>query len=601
MPNATNEKVYTGEQTSFLGGVVSTVDIAAIDVAQVGLLQNAYPARSGESRKRPGFEDVGDSGTASPVRFIRRFDDKTSTFHGFVGATGANLWVLTDAGAFTVLKTDLDTARAQMANEDWLDAVYYSDGANGLWKVYIVAASVAATLVSNMTAAAADLTFTAKTAGHDGNDISIQFVDPAAASQSLTITNPTTGHFVISLATDGAGAITSVANGIKTAVDGDTTMAALVSVAVEGAGTGLANALAAAHLTGGLSVGDPATALVSASYSFAYLARRTAGSRLFGILSTDATYLRWCDSSAPGTWGVASFITTGAPWTSAIEIERAFLATQADAIYRIDGTDPTTWEVTPIGAAGLGCSVPFSLVETEGVAVYYSPRGLAYFDGSKARPLSDQVFDAMNSARSLLPSDTELLDNSFCVVSNAHIYVFFKSIATKTGCDRAMVYDFRAVAWGGPYHLGFEANCGCQRTSLVGDPGALHVGLTTGHVARTFDGWSDLGTPFDMLICLRGIDAGRATLDKVYREVRIARYMSGSGTTTVRMLFEDESAARTNCTRDYATTGEQDDLLVLGLPAGTRARMGWVEVLNSDAVDFHLAAEAVDLFFVRAR
>jgi len=118
-----------------------------------------------------------------------------------------------------------------------------------------------ATLLSDHTAAEADLLFTAQP--HIGSLLPrITFTDPAALSQPLAIT-VSEYDIDISLATDGAGLITSIASDVVTALPLVPAAVALVSVALAPAelGTGLLNALAQATMALGprslrLNVGE---------------------------------------------------------------------------------------------------------------------------------------------------------------------------------------------------------------------------------------------------------------------------------------------------------------------------------------------------------
>lgn len=114
--------------------------------------------------------------------------------------------------------------------------------------------STAATLSTALTGNNNDLLFTAVTAGADGNDITIRYVDPAAISQALAVSVLGTA-ITVSLATDGAGAITSTAAQVDAAIDALPAAAALVTPANKAAndGTGVVTALAATALTGGLT------------------------------------------------------------------------------------------------------------------------------------------------------------------------------------------------------------------------------------------------------------------------------------------------------------------------------------------------------------
>jgi hypothetical protein len=112
---------------------------------------------------------------------------------------------------------------------------------------------VKAALTTNMSNANADITLTAVDYGTSGNDITITYVDPGGATQSLSVT--VSGKDIrVSLATNGGSAITSTANLVKAAIDALPAAAALVTVAVEGTGAGVVNAVVKASLTGGVTV-----------------------------------------------------------------------------------------------------------------------------------------------------------------------------------------------------------------------------------------------------------------------------------------------------------------------------------------------------------
>lgn len=94
-------------------------------------------------------------------------------------------------------------------------------------------AGVAASLIVGSGTSA--LTFTALAAGDAGNDISVAIVKPAAASQSLAVSINAL-KITISLATDSEGVATSTADLIKTALDEDTDIAALIATTSGGSG-----------------------------------------------------------------------------------------------------------------------------------------------------------------------------------------------------------------------------------------------------------------------------------------------------------------------------------------------------------------------------
>lgn len=97
------------------------------------------------------------------------------------------------------------------------------------------------------------LTLTSKLAGELGNSSSLTLVKPATSSAALSVS--VSGRDVtVSLATDGAGAITTTATQLKTAIEANPSAHALFTVTNTGAstGAGVLAALRRATLAGGL-------------------------------------------------------------------------------------------------------------------------------------------------------------------------------------------------------------------------------------------------------------------------------------------------------------------------------------------------------------
>lgn len=83
------------------------------------------------------------------------------------------------------------------------------------------------------------LTYTAKTKGVAGNDITVMLIDPGEDSvEKVTVT----GSAIEVLLAYSAGAITSTLTDVKAAIDADPAASALISVAVGGEGSTLATA-----------------------------------------------------------------------------------------------------------------------------------------------------------------------------------------------------------------------------------------------------------------------------------------------------------------------------------------------------------------------
>ncbi len=109
-------------------------------------------------------------------------------------------------------------------------------------------AAVAATLTHDSAAANSDLTFDAVSAGADGNDITIEIVDPGEIADLSIVLVGTAITVNLAYA---AGNRTSNANDVKNALDAVPEIAALVDVTVEGDGSGLVDALTETPLASG--------------------------------------------------------------------------------------------------------------------------------------------------------------------------------------------------------------------------------------------------------------------------------------------------------------------------------------------------------------
>ena len=107
-------------------------------------------------------------------------------------------------------------------------------------------------LVTSLAGNDNDLRFVADTNGTEGANISVTYVDPGAISQSLSVA-VAGNDITVSLATDGAGAITSTASDIMAAINADTDASALVTASLSGTddGTGVVTAMAQTNLSNG--------------------------------------------------------------------------------------------------------------------------------------------------------------------------------------------------------------------------------------------------------------------------------------------------------------------------------------------------------------
>lgn len=100
--------------------------------------------------------------------------------------------------------------------------------------------AVAATANINPTGDDNGLTFTARAYGTPGNSISVRYIDPGAASQSLSV-SVAGPAITVSLATNGGSSITSTAAQVKAAIEANADATALVAVSIYTADSGVAD------------------------------------------------------------------------------------------------------------------------------------------------------------------------------------------------------------------------------------------------------------------------------------------------------------------------------------------------------------------------
>lgn len=99
-----------------------------------------------------------------------------------------------------------------------------------------------------------DLTYAARVPS--GNHISIRYLDPAIVNASLTVSVIGGSLISVSLATDGAGAITSTAAQIKSAIEAHVAANDLVAITISGSGSQIQTAQAETFLANGMDYND---------------------------------------------------------------------------------------------------------------------------------------------------------------------------------------------------------------------------------------------------------------------------------------------------------------------------------------------------------
>jgi hypothetical protein len=174
---------------------------------------------------------------------MRSFKDTPFSFGGDIPK---DPWTL---GAVT---QSIETAMIHAGNAYRLSGTF---AANGTAKPVIAMTPpklAAATVTVDMTNANADMTYTAATKGEAGNAIRVIHTAPDVASSPLSIRVDGV-QITISLATNGAKAVTTTALALAAAINADSSAKELIVATYEGTGLGVVNADAgtANALTGG--------------------------------------------------------------------------------------------------------------------------------------------------------------------------------------------------------------------------------------------------------------------------------------------------------------------------------------------------------------
>lgn len=189
---------------------------------------NVYPfsERLGDT---PGVSTVaaGATVTLGPFATVKRYQ---------IDAVSGSLSYSTAADDFPTLSEASAAAAAAAAAADF--AIVGTIG--NLCEVIgagAPAATAQAALTVNPTGDDNSLTFTAVAYGSDGNDISIEYVDPSANDAELSV-DVVGSAITVNLATDSGGSITSTAAEVLAAIEASTPAAALVTVAIDASDTG---------------------------------------------------------------------------------------------------------------------------------------------------------------------------------------------------------------------------------------------------------------------------------------------------------------------------------------------------------------------------
>ncbi len=177
---------------------------------------------------------AGTGGSAPAGNFLLQWSDDPPLHVGPSHWATLATVAVNAAGTYSLAKTDVCA--------QWIRAIYDNT------------AAIAAAVLINQ-----NLTYTSVPLGTPGNATTIRLLDPAAGSQSLSVT-VVGAAITVHLATDGGGSITSTPDLIKAAVNAN--VAAALLVLVTGSGASPVTALSATPLAGGTDGGTSVSARI---------------------------------------------------------------------------------------------------------------------------------------------------------------------------------------------------------------------------------------------------------------------------------------------------------------------------------------------------
>ncbi|MDA3937463.1 MAG: hypothetical protein PF636_11540 [Actinomycetota bacterium] len=345
------------------------------------------------------------------------------------------------------------------------------------------------------------------------------------------------------------------------------------------------------HIKEITDTGTPSFTVINATYNAQYMAPYTASERLFIIDAADmGDKIRWCDGADPTTFGVESVWQPGGFFTAIGEMGDMFLIAQYDKLYRIIGTNPSTWSIRLIPSDGIGVTAAYTLQIIDGVAIFLSKYGLAYYDGNgRPRIVSDPVAD-------YIPSDPANWMEAFAIIDDTRYMLFYSSDGgmdqgTVPGCDRVIVWDFREDSWEGPYEIP-RCQHGCVQVGNHEEQ--IFIGGKDGNIRTYNTTFLDNAAAYDMEVTFRAFEGSDPTQDYQARELRLF-YESGGAQDIVLSLFrEDEATAVKSKTFTVASgTG----MLKMAIPM-SRGRLFTPKMTNTADESLKIRAVELDLYTI---
>lgn len=183
-----------------------------------------------------------------------------------------------------------------------------------------------------------DLTYTSKE--YSGNDILISYIDVAIPNQPLNVS--VSGKTIsVYLATDGSSAVTSTASDIKTAIEGNSSANALVSITVSGNGSAIQSGGIGYLLSGGASYSDNGRwevygmAMDTAGSSGSTIRIRISGKLACNFVSSPSYFDIGKSVFLSINSGLATIVPPSSPGDSIVFLGRLMSTTEVDFRYPV--------------------------------------------------------------------------------------------------------------------------------------------------------------------------------------------------------------------------------------------------------------------------
>ena len=272
--------------------------------------------------------------------------------------------------------------------------------------------------------------------------------------------------------------------------------------------------------------------LLTNDYEARHMAVRHASERLFICDAANLSDVVYSEAFDPtdfpveNTWNTAGYI------MNMIEFGQVFLVYHADRFLRVDGTNPSTWQVTPIEADDIGLVAEYTLDKANGIPLWLSAKGVAYYDGSRPNTISWPVAD-------IVPDEPAYWLDCIGKVFGNWYMLFYNSDGgmdqdAQPGCDRVLIYNFRNNTWDGPWEIPRVAHA-CVFSNRRKP--RLFLGMTDGNICEYDPAvFTDDGSTYEFKIMFKEFDFKFPCIDKKLRRTHFL--VSSGAATTARLETE---------------------------------------------------------------